>query len=500
MPRFYSAQLLTYIIYLCTCSYITTSIVSTRDTDSVASERRVNLRRSLSPAHGVRAGPSSLGSTILGGVDKLPARLTPKEPDLHSSTALAVGVVPITLPEDGNDKIRVFLADHLVKEVTKENYKPHVALWKEFHKDYLGASTDYTMRLVEGGDNEKAKVWMHFCIHLYLCKGLREDQITRVLAGVRYYILVESAGDISFLNLESIKAARQSCHRNTLEQREHAIKSSNNVILPLCLEILVDLHQKYWEDQDWEWEGMLKRATYVCIALGLDIGLRASNLTKAEVKREEHCMMADDLFFVVKPEGRRIPAGSSEAKELDPEQVESMVAHVFTTKTGEVKLAEVPKTIDRGTLESSRLIDCMLELVKRSGVKNGDELFVMYRKGKARNKIYRRVLLRKNISEAIKTCCVERGLPAQHFSSSSMRKTMATNSTLASKPDTETCARAGWTNTRTKNKHYDHSSVLGSLRQTELSLVQVQGMIPAFGDTGGRRVRRRSAKATASNE
>ena len=67
---------------------------------------------------------------------------------------------------------------------------------------------------------------------------------------------------------------------------EHANKSSNNVILPLC-----DLHQKYWEDQ----EGLLKRATCVCIALGLDTGLRASNLTKAEMKREEHCMMADDL-------------------------------------------------------------------------------------------------------------------------------------------------------------------------------------------------------------
>ena len=79
----------------------------------------------------------------------------------------------------------------------------------------------------------------------------------------------------------------------------------------------------------------------------------------------------------MKPEGRRIPAGSSEAKGLDPEQVKSM-NNQSRTKTGEVKFAEVPKTIDRGTLESSRLIDCMLELVKRSGVKNGDELFVMY--------------------------------------------------------------------------------------------------------------------------
>lgn len=408
---------------------------------------------------------------------------------------------PISLPDNSDSVIMKFLAES-VTEGTRANYKPHKLLWLEYHKEFLAGSTDYVLKSVDS-DEAKAKVWVLFIVYLYTMHGLREEEVYAVLAGVRHYIIT-SLGSVSFLTLETVKKARQSCCRTTEEQRTHAIKSGENKILPLCWEVLDTLREKYWSEQSWnDWDGMFYKTVFLCVSLGLNIGARISNLTLKEGKHENHCVRADSLFFVVVSNGTddEIPASSVAARSLTYEQVTSMVVHVYTTKTGESIGDAIPKSISRDSSESSQLINDVLDFVHHTRLTDNDELFTIYRsesmkpgyKPKMARKnqsveprIFRKVIRRRDVASAIKVSCKANDLPEKHFSTSSIRKTFATRCALKGVPEEMTNKIANWKpdarskKSRTKAKHYDHSPVISrGLASKEITLDDVRRMIPA---------------------
>ena len=182
------------------------------------------------------------------------------------------------------------------------------------------------------------------------------------------------------------------------------------------------------------------------------------------------------------------------------QRVASVVVHIYTTKTGESIGDAIPKTIARDSDESSRLIDDLVDFVTHTKLVIGDELFTVYRSEatksdyrpkNGRNKqlleprIFRKVVRRREVAIAIKDSCRANNLPEKHFSTKSIRMTYATNASIKGVPEEVANKVANWkTNAKTKTsttkqKHYDHSSIMPTARSDkQVHLADLTRMIP----------------------
>ena len=353
------------------------------------------------------------------------------------------------LAEDESAILTGFLR-RSVTEGTAQGYQAGIEKWKE----YLGTldSEHHPGQYLEKVtcQETKAQRIVLFMAYLYMSDGLRDEQIKRAVTCVSYMFEVNGK-DTSFFNLAVVSRGRAATSRSSEECRTHEMNRRENVILPICLDIVLGVREEYWENQDWSMKGMDKRAIWLAICLGFDSGLRVGNLTKRDgPKGADHCIRAGQLIFFVRDpisnEEGRLKGGSDMTKFLQRLDVDlSMVSSVdmtyVTSKTSRKvrSLIDNQKTISRRTQVESMVLDDLLLWFLHSQVQEADELLTRYSVTGSR-----KVVIRKDVRNAIKLAVSGAGLPARNFSTKSLRSGFSTHVTANGMGADEMKARGGW--------------------------------------------------------
>jgi hypothetical protein len=368
---------------------------------------------------------------------------------------------------------------------TARSYKVGADAWREYLStlDSDSHPGEYLERVES--QNGKAQRVVLFMAYLYMSEGLRDEQIKRMVTGLTYMLEVRGL-DASFMHLAVVSRGRAATSRSSEECRVYEEKRSDRVILPVCLDIVLGVREKYWVEQDWGMKGMDKRGIWLAISLGFDSGLRIGNLTKKDGPHgADHCIRAGQLTFLVRDpntaEEKRLKGGSTIANFLKRADVTlDMVSAVdmvyVTSKTSrKVKsLIENPKTLSRRTDIESMVLDDLLQWFIHSQVQETDELLTRYSSTGSR-----KVVIRKDVRKAIKLAVSGVGLPPINFSTKSLRSGFGTHATANGMDATEMKSRGGWVSTsNVPDNHYvRHMHSRGALAlSTSGSGVQMHGV------------------------
>lgn len=333
---------------------------------------------------------------------------------------------------------------------TAHGYMLGVRKWHEYLA-FLGTESDPGQFMEKiSGQHEKAKRIVLFMAYLYMNNGMRDEQIKKVVTSIAYMFEIEGK-DASFFDSAIISRGRKASIRSIEECSAHENTRAANTILPICLDIVFAVRLEYWVNQEWDAKGMDKKAIWLAICLGFDSGLRIGNLTKKDGHNgADHCIRAGSLSFrvmdpITKTE-RRIKGGPMAANFISRKDVTlNMVLSVdmiyVTSKTSrKVKsLIDNPKTISRESEEESTVLDDLCLWVVHSKVQEEDELLTRYS-----DTGRRKVVIRKDVRNAIKSAVKGVGLPPKHFSTKSLRSGFGTHAIANGMDVQEMKVRGGW--------------------------------------------------------
>ena len=333
----------------------------------------------------------------------------------------------------GDGRITAFFQGHKVKKGTTATYRPEFQHYRDWIA-YTFKSEDVYLESAPD-DETRARVWVQYGIHLFMYRGLREREIGAALGAVRHHFDV-ALKSTEFLGSTLVKTLNRSTARTTAEKRKHAMVRAEHAIYPLCDEIEVELRERLWEGTSWEdFEGAYQKMAYAAILLAIRRGFRVSNYVRVQPGGEDHCIRATDVTFDVdtgEEDGSHMQVLATVMQGVEAGRVRGFTTKVYTTKTGESAPTLVSQYTGRGAGEDSHLVDVLTECVQRSGVKDGDELFTIYRKcaragsKKLPQRETRKVLQRKDVAGFIKDGSEAVGLTRKNFSTHSLRKTHAT--------------------------------------------------------------------------
>ena len=371
-------------------------------------------------------------------------------------------------------------------------------LTKEY-QSYLRAdwgSKDYLLKGVPS-DEGKAKVIVSYAVWMYL-EGFRGKQVTDRLAAVQSYMDSHTV-DTRFFEMGCIKAARRAARRNVTEVRAAAAASQENVKLPAPEALIDSTRQEAYKDPtDYSYDGMQMKGISLALTVALVIGARPSNVVGGGKKKKrkfgeeapsgDHRMITTDLVFTT-ADGRKVFAGT-ELKALSAGSATGAEVRLFTHKGGIASTIAKQLGGTKGDTEGARanLVKDLEAWSRESGALDSEGFFTMYRMGQQKKPtIGRREITQKDLREQIKRAAVENGLPANHFSLSSMRKGFATSAAMMGVPKEQIQETGEWKQgSRVTGDHYDHSGQLPPGRDTRarraLSVADVQAMVPHVSD------------------
>jgi hypothetical protein len=202
-----------------------------------------------------------------------------------------------------SEKDNKILTDFLGRSVTTgtaKSYQIGIKKWKAY-LDTLDEDNhpgEYLERLDD--PHEKAQRIVLFMAYLYISEGDRDKQIKKAVTSVAYMFEVKGLST-SYIHVALVTRGRAATSRSSEECREHEEKRGENAIFTICLSIVLEIRQQYWESQDWDMKGMDKRGIWQAICLSFDSGLRIGNLTKKDGPAgADHRIRAAQLNFLVK--------------------------------------------------------------------------------------------------------------------------------------------------------------------------------------------------------
>jgi hypothetical protein len=398
---------------------------------------------------------------------------------IESSTERCLGI------SENDNKI---LTDFLGRSVTigtAKSYQIGIKKWKAYldtlDEDYHPG--EYLERLDD--PHEKAQRIVLFMAYLYISEGDRDEQIKKAVTSVAYMFEVKGLST-SFIHVALVTRGRAATSRSSEECREHEEKRGENVILPICLSIVLEIRQQYWESQDWDMKGMDKRGIWLAICLSFDSGLRIGNLTKKDgPDGADHSIRAGQLNFLVKDPEKEIemrlkggPAMTKflKRKDVTLDMVYSVDMIYVTSKTSrKVKsMVENPRTLSRRTEVEGMVLNDLLLWFVYSLVQEEDELLTRYSCTGSR-----KVVIRKDVRTAIKLAVRGANLPPKNFSTKSLRSGFGTHVIANGMGPEEMKSRGGWViNSDVPNNHYiRHMHSRGALAlSTSGSGVQMHGV------------------------
>ena len=345
-----------------------------------------------------------------------------------------------------------------------------MALWVEYISGLRG-KPEFPGDFMENIQSceEKARRLVLFYEHLYYVKGLRAEQVVRASTCVRYFFGIRGLPTDEIFNSDIAVRGRAAAQRSVLEKRERAQSRRDNQVLPLSLEIVLYIRDKFWSEGSWETrEGVDRKGVWLAICLGFDSGKRVGNLTLQDGKsREDHCLRAGRVLlrFVILPSNvhKEMSAGSQFrivwAEACGRARLLSIVMFFDTTKT-------VANTVCLRVEEAGDavIMEDMLEWVLRSGVEEGDEFLTRYWAGGPGGSSSRKVVTRKSVREAIKAACMEFGLDEKRFSTKSMRCGFASAYEACGGEDGDRNLLGGWSSSsKVPDRHYTTKKPKGAM-------------------------------------
>lgn len=345
---------------------------------------------------------------------------------------------------------RAVLGDFLRKSVTTGTAKTYDGQWHGwcgFIEGIEWGKDPYLRGELEG---DKAAL-----VALYLQSryddGARGKTATSVTAGLRL-AFTSALLPCQFLDSPVLTAARAACRLTAAEIREKRNGGpSTSVKLPLCESILVRMRHRLWASVRWDKDGIDQRMVYLAAMWAYNMDARVSEYTAPERGGEDHCVRAGDLEFELvggerKKGGQKLP---------QPESVCACWVRAASQKTGSfIKM----KLIGRRTPEEGQFLDDLVCWVTHSGVTETDRLFSRYSELKCGTRS-KKELTARMIRDEIKETCVLENLPAEHFSSHSLRKAATTHMRALGASEEDMRDRGGYASgSRVMAYTYDYSS------------------------------------------
>lgn len=282
-------------------------------------------------------------------------------------------------------------------------------------------------------------------------EGARGKSATSVTAGLRL-AFTSALLPSGFLDSPIISAARTACRLNTTELREKRSNGqSETVKLPFCESILFRMRLRLWAGVSWDRSGIDKRMVYLASMWAYNMDARVSEYTAPERGGEDHSVRAGDLDFEMASGERR--KGGQAMPSLMP--IIGCWVKAVTQKTGtSMKM----KLIGRRTPEEGQFLDDLVSWVTHSQVKEVDRLFSRYTELRC-GKWSKKELSARMIRDQIKETCVIENLPAEHFSSHSLRKAATTHMRALGASEEDMRDRGGYASgSRVMARTYDYSS------------------------------------------
>lgn len=345
---------------------------------------------------------------------------------------------------------------------TAQGYLSGIKKWREYLETLDSNFPGYYLEHIKD-DNDKGRRVVLYMAYLYLNFGLREEQIKRLVTGITYLFEIEGVPS-EFFKLAVVSRGRAAASRTVPEAREYEEERSKKAILPVCLDIVLAMRTKYWEERNWTVPDIDKRAIWLAVALGFDSGPRIGNITKKDGKNgPDHCIRAKHcLFLVADPTTsteRQIEGGPAVKEFLNQPGVTaadilSVDLYYLSSKTsGKVKaVVRHPKHLARRSAIEQTVLDDLIQWMLHSEVKSDDELLSRYSiEGR------KKTVIRKDVRKAIKDTVIEMGLPPANFSNKSLRSGFSSHVIANGMGECEMKRGGGWTeNSQVPNNHYTH--------------------------------------------
>lgn len=354
----------------------------------------------------------------------------------------------------------MILARHMRKSVQLSTEKGYSSGWEHWLK-YLDTLAPVNnpgvfFEKVRGTKDRQSRLAL-FYVYLYEL-GKREEQIVRVSSAVRFHMEAHQY-DTSFFDGVVAKRSRMASGRSNDEKRQQRIKQAETKILPIGLDIVRELREELWVNTSWKSkEGLDKKGTWISIGLGYDGGNRVSNVTgKDGSNASDHSLKTEDIVFHVTNAFTRREAtvkgveALRDALQVSGAEVKFASIHYWTSKTASKSL-----TLDHMT--AVPLLKDLVEWICKSGAKPGECVCSRYWNGR------KRTVTSKDVRYAIKHACLRNGLPAERYSSKSLRSGFATHYTLCNGDTKERDASGGWAEgSSVPAAHYDFAPLKGAL-------------------------------------
>ena len=371
---------------------------------------------------------------------------------------------------------------------TSDDYARHWRRWQEF----LGtiAVERRPQEYLEGVGDVGAKVkWMVLFIdYLKNVVGMGAQEVGGVLSGVKFQ-WKRNCLDCDFFSSGAITQAKQGARMTTDQIRAAALRKEETKILPAVVEMVIYLRNKLWVKSGMDRRGLDQKGTYMALAISFDSGLRPCNVTLRDGPRaEDHCIRAQHFRFLVEGEtGKLKLTGGEEIRAFLTGDLDAHMAKVLCVDivvlTGKnqnrASFSQQARTIGRGSVFETGLLEDILEWMVISGVKAEDEFVTRYfaRAGGAPGAFDRKVVTPQMVREAVKESCVALGLPPKRYSAKSLRSGFATHMTTCGISREAIVTRAGWSRrSRVPEIHYISSFTGGAFEAAVGSEGEVMGM------------------------
>lgn len=350
-----------------------------------------------------------------------------------------------------------------VTEGTAKGYAPGFKRWLAY-LNTLDQKVHPGVYMEELPDElSRGKRLVLFMAYLFHEEGLRDEQIKKALTALSYQFGITGRSTTCF-KLDIVLRGRRAGVRSNEEARALDVKRTKSMSLPICIEMVWKVRERYWEDKAWDAKGMDSRAIWLAVCLGFDSGPRIGNVTLKDGKdKEDHCMRARDATFsIVDPNtgkesrirGGPVLAAYLEKPNVDVGSVKSVDLVYLTTKTSKkVKTAiKEPKLVKRGeSVGETTVLDDVISWIRYSGVKETDEVLTRYNPVNGA----RKVVVRKDVAAAIKETAVLFDLPEENFTCKSLRSGFGTHVSANGMSDADMNKRGGWAKGSTvPRRHY----------------------------------------------
>ena len=133
---------------------------------------------------------------------------------------------------------------------TAQSYLSGIKKWREYLETLESNFPGYFLERINN-DNDKGQRIVLYMAYLYLNFGLREEQIKRLVTGITYLFDIEGVSS-EYFKLAVVSRGRTAVVRTILEARDFEEQRSKKAILPVCLDIVLVMRTKYWEEKSWE--------------------------------------------------------------------------------------------------------------------------------------------------------------------------------------------------------------------------------------------------------